>query len=52
MDVQPDIRRRLGPLDISIDLPIAGATRCGSTHLHVGLLYRLPAVAAKASASW
>ena len=34
MEIQPDIRRRLGPHDISIELPIDGVTRCGFTHLH------------------
>jgi hypothetical protein len=45
MEIQADIRRirrRLGADDTSIDLPVAGATRCGFTHLQSSPLYRLP----------
>jgi hypothetical protein len=41
MEIRADIRRRLGLHDISIDLPVEGATRCGFTHLHSSRLYRL-----------
>jgi hypothetical protein len=34
MEIRADIRRRLGLHDISIDLPVACATRCHSSRLY------------------
>jgi hypothetical protein len=41
MEIQADIRRHLALHDISIDLPVAGATRCVFTDLHSRRMYRL-----------
>ena len=51
MEIQPDIRRRLGPHDVSIDLPMAGAIRCGFTHLHAAGCIDYPPRRQRASAS-